>query len=118
MANGQATISFDGVNLDHCIQQGLTLTGCAKCPYCKQIYTYQINLHMQQKPQKYMDKVIDGNKVTCAVEDSYDISIDFSRNNGNITVVDSLIEPEIPEEDLPCVPCTGCTPNCPRLKNR
>ncbi len=112
MANGQVAVTFDGVNLDNCIKQGLKLTGYAKCPYCKQIFTYQLHLH------KNVNTRIAGETVTSTVDDGYDISIDFSGDCDPLEVLYFLGEPDKKQVDLPCVPCNGCTPNCERLANR
>jgi dihydrodipicolinate reductase len=113
MANGQVAVTFDGVNLDNCIKQGLELSGFAKCPYCKQIFTFQINLHRQAKLPKYPETRLDRE-----IEDNYDVSIDFSRDRGLMEALDFLGEPEKKQVEPPCIPCNGCTPNCERLANR
>ena len=116
MVNGHATITFDGVNLDNCIKQGLELTGYAKCPNCKQRYTFQIHLKTQIKLHKYADTIINGETVTTLVPDTYDISIEFSNRRDLAEGPDFSGEPEEPEVEPPCVPCSRCTPNCIRLK--
>lgn len=121
MANGQATITFDGIDLDNCIKQGLEFTGYAKCPNCKQIYSFQISLKTQKKKSKYIDTEINGKTVTVLAPDHYDVSIEFSRNRDlpedeELPVL--LDEPDEPGVKAPCIPCSRCTPNCQRLNFR
>lgn len=118
MANGQATITFDGVNLDNCIKQGLELTGHAKCPNCKQIYSFQIHLNLQEKLHKYIETIKEGDTVTALAADTYDVSIKFSGNRNLLERSDFSGELEEPEVEPPCVPCSRCTPRCERLGNR
>jgi len=118
MANGQAAITFDGVNLDSCIEQGLELTGYAKCPYCKQIYTFQIHLNAQEKLNKYVETRINEETVTRLVPDTYNVSIKFSGSRNVSEILKILDEPEESDVKKPCAPCSGCTPNCERLRNR
>ena len=115
MANGQATITFDGVNLDNCIEQRLEFTGYAKCPNCKQIYTFQIHLNAKEKLNKYVETRINEETVTVFVPDTYDVAIEFSRGSSVSDILKLLTEPEV---NKPCVPCSGCTPRCERLGNR
>jgi hypothetical protein len=118
MANGQAKIAFDGVNLDSCIKQGLELTGYARCPYCKQIYTFQIHLKTKKKLQRYAEKTIDGKTVTVLAPDNYDVSIEFSGSRNLPKAAAFLSEPDEPGVKAPCVPCSRCTPRCERLGKR
>jgi len=116
MANGLASISFDDINLDNCIEQGMEFTGYAKCKYCKQLYSFRIQLGKKRKNRKYKETTIDGEPATTLVPDAYDVSIEFS---GNITAFDdSNISPEPDEPSVKpqCVPCSRCTPNCERVK--
>jgi hypothetical protein len=118
MANGQATINFEGVNLDPCIKQGLELFGTAKCPNCKQTYAFQIKLNLRQQAEKYTDVLINGETVTIPVPESYEVSINFSDPRTLTEAVPPSPEPENQEEDGPCVPCSRCTPNCEKLGGR
>lgn len=110
MASKQATLLFEGVNLDNCLKQGLTITGNAGCPYCKQVYSFQLYLHKRADGETSEQTLAPGD------DDSYDICIKFSgvlpETAGDVvtTVVD--------EDDKVCVPCRGCNPHCPRLLNR
>ena len=115
MANGQAKITFDGVNLDSCIQQGLELTGYARCPYCKQIYSFQIHLKTKKKEHRYVEKKINGKAVTILTPDNYDVSIEFSKRSDFLKIADFSDEPDESEVLAPCVPCSRCTPRCERL---
>jgi hypothetical protein len=117
-ANGQATVVFDGVDLDNCIKQGLELTGYARCPNCKQTYTFQIRLNLQEKLHRYVDTVINGETVTALAADAYDVSIEFSKRRDLPNIPILLDEPEVPGVKAKCIPCSGCTPNCERLKKR
>jgi hypothetical protein len=112
MANGQVAVTFDGVNLDNCIKQGLELTGFAKCPYCKQIFTYKIHIDRKIELPRYPETRTREQMV------SYDVSLDFSGDSDVTKILDFLGEPGKPKIDPPCVPCNGCTPNCERLRNR
>jgi phage FluMu protein Com len=94
MANGEVAITFDGVDLDHCIKQGLEVQGQAKCPHCKQIYSFQIHLNLKEKTQKYTETEIDGKMVTTLVPDSYNVSIEFSKVKGPLKAIDLLAEEE------------------------
>ena len=118
MANGQVTITFDGINLDSCIKQGLALTGHARCPYCKQIYTFKIHLKTKQKLHRYAETEINGETVTVSVPDTYDASIEFSKRPDSIKASNFLDEPDEPGVKAPCVPCSRCTPRCERLGKR
>ena len=115
MANGDATITFDGVDLDHCIKQGLEIQGHAKCPNCKQIYSFQIHLNLKEKLQNFIEKKINGEIVTERVTDSYEVAIEFSKVNEPIKAIDLLKEFEEPKKKEKCEPCSGCTINCDRL---
>ena len=44
MAITQANVLFNGINLEACLQQGLTITGNARCPYCQQDFSFQLYL--------------------------------------------------------------------------
>jgi len=113
VANGEVTVAFDGVNLDNCIQQGLEFTGFAKCPYCKQIYSFQIHINRKVQLPRYPETRTREEMV------AYDVAIDFSRDRGLMEALDFLGDPEKPLIEPPCVPCNGCTPRCERLiKNR
>ncbi|MBN1382129.1 MAG: hypothetical protein JXA41_10665 [Deltaproteobacteria bacterium] len=119
MANGKATITFDEVDLDNCIKQGLELIGSAKCKNCKQKYSFRIHLNLQKKKHKYEDVVIKGKTVTVLVPDTYNVSIEFSGNHDLTEGLDLLEDDEEEAEALkPCVPCSRCTPNCPRLRRK
>ena len=118
MANGRATITFDGINLDNCIKQGLVLTGYAKCPFCKQIYTFQIHLNKKEKLHKYIERRINEDTVTVPVVDTYNVSIEFSANQDLPDILTLLGQPEESDTKKPCVPCSRCTPRCERLGNK
>jgi len=109
MANGEVTIRFGGVNLDACIEQGLEFTGFAKCPYCKQVYSFDIQISKKFQMPRYPET-----KAATA----YDVSIDFSGDADFTRVLDYLGESGKLKVDPPCVPCNGCTPNCERLRGR
>ena len=114
MANGEATVSFDGINLDNCIEQGLELIGYAKCPHCRQVYTYRIHLSKKDKKKKYTETLIDGKSVTTLVPDSYETAIEFAKYEGDINVPDLSTASE-DEDNKPCEPCSQCTRNCKKL---
>jgi hypothetical protein len=100
MANGEVTITFDGVDLDHCIKQGLEVQGQAKCPHCKQGYSFQIHLNLKEKPQKFTETEINGKMVTTRVPDSYDVSIEFTKVKEPIKEGDlSAEEKESPKKE-------------------
>lgn len=106
MVNGQVAVTFDGIDLDDCINKGLEFTGFAKCTHCDQIYYYQIHVSKKVQSLCYPETRVAGEL------NGYDIYIDFSGNNKNMSELEgepagSLMEGE-------CVPCNGCTPNCPK----
>ena len=111
MATGQVTVFSDGVNLDNCLKQGLTITGNARCPYCKQVFSYQVHLF------KRVDTGIagEGNRST---DDTYDICIDFSGDSARFGA--GQLVPQVIDSDADeiCVPCRGCNPRCPKLLRR
>ena len=111
MASKQATVLFDGVNLDNCLKQGLTITGNAGCPYCKQTFSFHLYLH------KRVDTWIAGETLAPGDEDSYDICIRFSGNTLP-ELAGSMISAVADDDDKICVPCRGCNPHCPKLLNR
>ena len=115
MANGEVTITFDGVNLDNCIKQGLEITGRANCPNCKQIYTFQIQLSVRDKIHKYIDTEMNGKTITTPVPDSYDVSIEFAKPREPQKKSDFSHEIENADDKEKCDPCSGCTPGCERL---
>jgi hypothetical protein len=117
MAKGRAIITFEGIDLDNCIKQGLAFTGYAKCPNCKQTYAFQIRLKTREKRQKYADAQINGQTVTVPLPDAYDVSIKFSGNVDPSQLSGLPPEPELPEVDPPCDPCSRCTPRCAKLMN-
>ncbi|MBN1664121.1 MAG: hypothetical protein JW943_11020 [Deltaproteobacteria bacterium] len=118
MENGLASITFNKVDLDNCIKQGLELTGYAKCPNCKQLYSYKIHLKTKKKLHKYIDTEIDGKTVTTLAPDQYDISIEFTGIHELPKELSFLVEPEEPDVKGPCNPCSRCTPNCERLRRK
>lgn len=118
MANGEATVTFEGVNLDYCIKHGLEFTGFAKCPNCKQIYTFEIRLDTKDKPSKFMEIEKDGKTATVPVPDSYSVVINFSLNRDLIKESALARKEKKAEREEPCVPCSHCTPNCPKLFGR
>jgi hypothetical protein len=116
MANGEVTITFDGVNLAPCIKQGLEIYGTTKCLNCKQSYRFRLHIDVKNKQNKYVDKEVNGEVVTMLVPDTYDVSIKFVRPHGPVDETGSVDGPsENPGEKEKCVPCNGCTPNCDRL---
>lgn len=115
MANGDVTITFDGVDLDHCIKQGLEIQGQAKCPHCKQNYSFQIHLDLKEKPQKFTETEINGKMVTIRVPDSYNVSIEFSKVKESTKESDLSAEEEEPPKKEKCVPCSMCTVGCDRI---
>ena len=115
MANGEVTITFDGVDLDNCIKQGLEVQGQAKCPHCKQIYSFQIHLDLKEKLQKFIETENDGKSVTTRVPDSYNVSIEFSKVKESIKESDFLAEENNSKKKEKCVPCSMCTVGCDRI---
>jgi hypothetical protein len=115
MANGQATVTFTEVNLDNCIKQGLEFTGYARCPNCKQKYSFQVHLKTKKKKHKYAETAINGKTVTVLAPETYDISIEFSGSRPFFELSNFSEDPEKSEIELPCVPCSGCTPRCEKL---
>lgn len=116
MANGEVTISFDGVNLDNCILQGLEFTGYAKCKYCKQLYAFRIHLDKKRRIRKFTETTINGEPATAMVPDDYNVAIEFSGDLDAADVSDISVEPDDAEVEYQCVPCSRCTPNCKKLK--
>lgn len=108
MVNGQVAVSFDGIDLEDCIKEGLEFNGYAKCSHCNQIYYFQIhvakNIQLPAYPGKRKSKKMN----------DYEVSIDFS-GNSNIKIPEVEGEPSESNEEE-CVPCNGCTPNCPKKK--
>ena len=113
MANGEVTISFDGINLDPCLKQGLELTGHAICPHCKLPYTYRIHVNRKDKMGKFTETMVDDKPVTALVPDNYDVIIEFASHKCTPEVQNASPEPE--ESDGPCQPCNRCTARCPKL---
>lgn len=116
MANGEVTISFDDVNLDNCITQGLEFTGVARCKHCKQVYTFRIHLDKKRRIRKFAETDMNGGTATTLVPDEYEVSIDFSGDLDSVDISDILSEPDEPEAEKACVPCSRCTPNCTKVK--
>ena len=115
MSNGEVTISFDGINLDNCLMQGLELTGNAICPHCKLPYTFRIQLNKKEQENKYTETMVEGKPVTKRVPDNYDVSIEFVRRQQETADVSApAAAPEDPDME-PCQPCNRCTQNCPKL---
>lgn len=98
-ANGRVTVSFDGVNLDNCIKQGMQITGLTRCPYCKQKFVFELHLHLDD----------DG---------AYNFSVAFSTPREGVAALGKTPEETLEEVDAPCVPCKGCVSNCPKLQRK
>jgi hypothetical protein len=103
MVNGKVAVSFDGIDLDDCIKEGLEFTGYSKCHHCNQIYYFQI--HISKKVQLPTSST----KRKSSKINDYNVSIDFS-GKSNIKMPE--LEGEPADSEGECVPCNGCTPNC------
>jgi len=105
MVNGKVAVSFDGIDLDDCIKKGLEFTGFSKCEHCNQIYYFQIHINKKVQLPNSSTKRKSKNM------NSYNVSIDFS---GNSNTKMTELEGEPADSEGECVPCNGCTPNCPK----
>jgi hypothetical protein len=112
MSNAQVKVFSDGVNLENCLKQGLTITGTARCPYCKQTFSYQLHLF------KHTGNGNGGKKVARALKDTYDICIDFSADAARFGTENPLPQATDNTADEICVPCRGCSMHCPKLAKR
>jgi len=106
MASTQANVLFNGINMEACLQQGLTITGNARCPYCQQDFSFQLYLRRN-------DGLTDA--AAHNLDPAYEICINFF---GDTLLSTTNVAPQKIDDDGPCVPCRGCVMNCPKLANR
>jgi len=111
MANANVRVIFDGINLDNCIREGLQFTGTTICQYCKQPYSFEARLQKKARPS--------GNgSFPPADENEYEICFYFSKTGAAINTPVTAAKTDSPDDDGPCVPCSGCTMNCKKLAGR
>jgi len=114
MANGDVSITFDGIDLGNCIKQGMGIRGQAKCPHCKQLYSFQMHLSLKKMDHRFIEVEEDGKTVTRRVPDAYHVSIEFSKLKEPIKDIDLLTLEDTKKKEK-CEPCSMCTVGCDRI---